>query len=360
MSDNKTIGIRRCLGYARLARMAGFCFAVCLLLAACAQNSAGSSFVQPPSTQQSQDVSSTEQSSASQPLPAVVSPTQSEPPRFVVPGLDAENYPIVDGSTATMPLMAHVYSSLCDVPLAQAEAGIQVSQTYDAWRRMFLQDEDGLLLLVYEMPEDILQRYGDSLQDVEITPVGRDALVFLTGSDNPATQLSQDQLRGIYEFTYTDWGELGGTRGMPVQPVHRNQGSGSRTLFDALLYPKSGQQAAQSGDEGADMDPPIPEMPGMPTLLDYLAGEDPGAIGYSVYYYAQEMYGHSGLQILAVDGVQPTGDSIADGSYPLTNDFYVVIRADEPADSPARLLRDWLLGEEGRQILTFAGYVPAT
>ena len=39
--------------------------------------------------------------------------------------------------------------------------------------------------------------------------------------------------------------------------------------------------------------------------------------------------------------------------------FYAVIRADEPADSPARLLYNWLTTDEGRALIAGAGYVPA-
>ena len=70
------------------------------------------------------------------------------------------------------------------------------------------------------------------------------------------------------------------------------------------------------------------------------------------------MYQQPGLRMIAVDGVQPSDDTIADGSYPLLNEYYVVIRADEPEDSPARLLRDWILSDEGRAAIIDAGYIP--
>ncbi|MBQ2860110.1 MAG: hypothetical protein IJE80_03000 [Peptococcaceae bacterium] len=62
--------------------------------------------------------------------------------------------------------------------------------------------------------------------------------------------------------------------------------------------------------------------------------------------------------MIAVDGVQPSDETIADGSYPLLNEYYVVIRADEPEDSPARLLRDWILSDEGSAAIVKAGYIP--
>ena len=61
----------------------------------------------------------------------------------------------------------------------------------------------------------------------------------------------------------------------------------------------------------------------------------------------------------SVDGVMPSNDTLADGSYPLCNDFYAVIRPDAAADSPERQLYDWLDTEAGQACIKKAGYVPA-
>jgi phosphate transport system substrate-binding protein len=83
------------------------------------------------------------------------------------------------------------------------------------------------------------------------------------------------------------------------------------------------------------------------------------ALGYSVYYYLANMYAVDAITMLGVSGVNPTRETIADGSYPYTNDFYAVVRADEPAGSPARRVMEWLLTADGRTAVVDAGYVPA-
>ena len=50
--------------------------------------------------------------------------------------------------------------------------------------------------------------------------------------------------------------------------------------------------------------------------------------------------------------------TIADCSYPLVTEVYAVVRADAPADSPAVLLRDWLLTPDGQAAIASSGYVP--
>ena len=83
----------------------------------------------------------------------------------------------------------------------------------------------------------------------------------------------------------------------------------------------------------------------------------PSAIGYSVYYYVHNMYSNANIRLLEVGGVAPENEAIASGAYPFTQDFYAVIRADEPEDSIQRKLYDWLTAEEGQALITGAGYV---
>ena len=62
-------------------------------------------------------------------------------------------------------------------------------------------------------------------------------------------------------------------------------------------------------------------------------------------------------RLLAVDGVTPSNDTLADGSYPLCNDFYAVIHPDAAADSPERILYDWLDTDAGQDCIKKSGYV---
>ena len=78
-----------------------------------------------------------------------------------------------------------------------------------------------------------------------------------------------------------------------------------------------------------------------------------------LFTYISEMYTKPGLRLLAVDGVLPSNETLADGSYPLCNAFYAVIRPTSTADSPERRLYDWLDTPAGIQCIQKAGYVAA-
>ena len=261
--------------------------------------------------------------------------------------LSLEEYPRMDGSTANLPMMAEIMSQVCGITLEEAEELTTCTKTSNAWSNIANGNVD--ILLVYEAAEDTkayLETVGTKL---EVTPVGRDALVFINNEQNPVDNLTQAQLIDIYTGKVTNWNEVGG-EDLDIIPYQRVATSGSQSLFVKLLM-----------KDIVPMDAPMELRPAeMGMLIDELAryNNEGNALGYSVFYYASYMYQQPGLRMIAVDGVQPSDDTIADGSYPLLNEYYVVIRADEPEDSPARLLRDWILSDEGRAAIIDAGYIP--
>lgn len=261
--------------------------------------------------------------------------------------LAVEDYPVMDGSTSNLPMMAEVMSEVCGISLEEAENLTGCSKTSNAWYNITNGMAD--ILLVYEAAEETKAGVETSGVELEITPLGRDALVFINNEKNPVNNLSQQQLVDIYTRRITNWKEVGG-EDQDIIAYQRKETSGSQSLFLKLLM--QGQQPMEAPQE---LKPSAMDM-----LIDELAryNNEGNALGYSVFYYASYMYQQPGLKMLAVDGVMPSDTTIVDGSYPLLNEYYVVIRANEPSDSPARQLRDWLLSEEGKAAIEKAGYIP--
>ncbi len=261
--------------------------------------------------------------------------------------LSLEEYPRMDGSTANLPMMAEIMSQVCGITLEEAEELTTCTKTSNAWSNIANDNVD--ILLVYEAAEDTKAYLETVGTELEVTPVGRDALVFINNEQNPVDNLTQAQLIDIYSGKVTNWNEVGG-EDLDIIPYQRVVTSGSQSLFMKLLM-----------KDVVPMDAPMELRPAeMGMLIDELAryNNEGNALGYSVFYYANYMYQQPGLRMIAVDGVQPSDETIADGSYPLLNEYYVVIRADEPEDSPARLLRDWILSDEGSAAIVKAGYIP--
>ena len=266
------------------------------------------------------------------------------------PLFSEEDFPKLDGSTACIPLMAQMMADTTGRDLEEAQSIISVSTTAYAWESFGLYNTDTKMLVVYEAPDSVKEELKAANVQLEQKPIGVDALVFIVNEDNPVTDLTQQQLRDIYAGKITNWKDVGG-QDLDIVAFQRRSDSGSQTLFQKLLI--------QGGEL---MDPPTELAPtAMGELVDSLAAynNSANAIGFSVYYYIDQMYSQPGLRLLSVDGVMPSNDTLADGSYPLCNDFYAVIRPDAAADSPERQLYDWLDTEAGQACIKKAGYVPA-
>ena len=83
-------------------------------------------------------------------------------------------------------------------------------------------------------------------------------------------------------------------------------------------------------------------------------------LNFSCYYYFNNMdlfYNtKTELKLLSIDGIYPTDETIADGTYPLSNNTYLVIRKDTPEGSAARKMAEFMLTEAGQECVENAGF----
>ncbi len=288
-------------------------------------------------------------SSAASSEPAASSAADSEMP--VEPILSVEDFPRTDGSTACIPLIAQIMADTTGMDLETAQGCVNTNKTSWAWRNLGLYSdgESGTrLIIAYEASDSVKEELAENGRPLEQKAIGRDALVFIVNDANPVQSLTQQQLKDIYAGKITNWKDVGGDD-LEIVAFQRGENSGSQTLFEKLLI-----------QDGELMDAPTELAPTeMGGLVDSIASynNSANAIGFSVYYYIDQMYTQPGLRLLAVDGVTPSNDTIADQSYPLCNDFYAAIRQDSAADSPERKVYDWLSTDAGYQCIEKAGYV---
>lgn len=278
-----------------------------------------------------------------------VEPTIVESTGNVEENVNTQNikYPRVDGSTANMPMMAMIRHHYLNEDLVESENNTEVTTTDYAWRNLI--DGNADLLLVYEPSSETKDIIEKSDVKLTITPIGVDALVFLLNEKNKVDDLSTENLRDIYSGKITNWKELGGDD-KNIEAYQRVLNSGSQTLFLNLLM-----------KDVIPTEPPKKyRIEGMEGLVQEIASynDEANAIGYSVFYYAKKMYEVPGLKLAKVDGVEPSDDTISSKKYPYLNEYYLVIREDEPEDSETRKLYNYILSEEGKKAIKEAGYIP--
>ena len=258
-----------------------------------------------------------------------------------------ENMPRMDGSTSLVPLSQAAASLLLGESREDVDGLVQFNRTSQSYRNLM---NDWCDILIASVPSaDVYTELDYNNFEYEMAPIATDALIFVVNEGNPVSSLTTEQIIGIYTGEITNWSEVGGAD-EPIAAFQRNSGAGSQALMEKLVM----------GDTPM-MTPPTELMAGsMGELMEYVRSYDnsSGAIGYSVYYYANDMRMAEGLKIIAVDGVEPTDENIRTGAYPHLSNYYTVIGADEPADSPARIMFEWLQSAEGQRLVQSEGYVP--
>jgi hypothetical protein len=80
--------------------------------------------------------------------------------------------------------------------------------------------------------------------------------------------------------------------------------------------------------------------------------DDVNAIGFNIMSYIENEFPYDKPKLFAVNDYPPTTENFTSGKYPFLTTSYVVIRADEPDNSPARKLYDWIGSEESRLVIT--------
>jgi phosphate transport system substrate-binding protein len=285
----------------------------------------------------------------STPSPAVATPgSASASPTGSEAMLTLADLPRIDGSTANIPLISLVIQRLTGVSQDVADNTVKTTGTPTAWRNLI--DKTADVLVVYEADKTVQAEVRKSKVRLEVHPIGRDALVFFTNSSNPVTSLSTAQFKAIYTGKINDWSAVSGPDA-EIIAYQRPEESGSQALLRKYVVGSAKMAKAPADRISGEMG----------SIIEGVASyaNSGNALGYSVYYYLANMYAVDGIRMLGVSGINPSRETIADGSYPYTNDFYAVVRADEPAGSPARKVMEWLLTAEGQKTVVDAGYVPA-
>ncbi|MDR2639256.1 MAG: substrate-binding domain-containing protein [Helicobacteraceae bacterium] len=203
------------------------------------------------------------------------------------------------------------------------------------------------LIFVFAPSSEQLQMAKDEGVELILTPVGKEAFVFLTNRENPVKNLSVEQIRQIYAGKITNWREVGGEN-EKILAFQRNKNSGSQTTMEKYVM------------KGLSFKAPLKEefhtMGGMiEGVADYRNAKN--AIGYSFRYYATDMKSNENIQLLSINGVEPTPENIANGSYPLTQEFYIVARKGDIAPNAQKLI-DWFLSDQGQALIKDVGYIP--
>ena len=257
-----------------------------------------------------------------------------------------DNLPVLDGAAALVPVYAAIVDNVYPKGSVTYEGGVfsddnfygenfapdsamQYNNTVRGYKAIVDGDTD---ILLCAAPSAEQEQYARE-QGVELVyiPVGLEAFVFFVNQNNPVENLTTSQIRDIYDGTIRNWKNVGGPNRI-VNPVSRLSGSGSQSAMDAFM----GERRI-----------------GGKSLLAITGA----SIGFSFRYYMDGIVGNEQVKMISLNGVYPSPENIQNGSYPIIAEFYAIYRKDNTNENIPVLI-DWLLSEEGQNVIEGSGYIP--
>ena len=241
--------------------------------------------------------------------------------------------PKIDGAAALFPVFSSFVYSLYPETSVKYENGDFTSDSalqYHNTRGAYKGIVDGTIdIAICAKPSNEQVQYGlDKGVELELTPIGREAFVFLVNNSNPVDSLTLQQIKDIFTGKITNWKEVGGPS-RPINIVNRNKGSGSQTSLEKLI----GQEAKTNffGPFGA-------------------------SIGFSFRYYVEGLTKHGHIKMLAISDIYPDVENVRNNSYPIVSNFVAVTRKGDNRENVQKVL-DFILSSTGQAIIEETGYV---
>jgi phosphate transport system substrate-binding protein len=176
---------------------------------------------------------------------------------------------------------------------------------------------------------------------VEI-PVAMDGISIYLNEENKVSELTLDHIKGIYTGGITNWKDVGGDDAKIVLYGRENSSGTYGFLKDNVLL-------------GADFAAQTQTLPGTAAIVNAVA-KDKDGIGYGGAAYAK------GVKYCKVKkdadslAYEPTLENVKDGNYPISRYLYWYLRNKPTGD--IKKLVDWVLSEQGQEIVSKVGYFP--
>ena len=176
---------------------------------------------------------------------------------------------------------------------------------------------------------------------VEI-PVARDGISIYLNEENKVSELTLDQVKGIYTGQITNWKDVGGEDAKILLYGRENSSGTYRFLKDNVLM-------------GADFAAQTQTLPGTGAIVNAIS-KDKYGIGYGGAAYAKGVKYCKVKKDAQTPGYEPNLENVKSGNYPISRYLFWYLR-NKPTGEVKKLV-DWVLSEQGQQIVSKVGYFP--
>jgi len=170
--------------------------------------------------------------------------------------------------------------------------------------------------------------------------VAMDGVCVVVHPSNPVSALTAEQIRDIYMGTIKNWSQLGGPN-LAIVPISRETSSGTYETFHELVMAK---KEMGPGIEGVNANPQAQTR----------VRTTQGAIGYVGLGFLE------GVKVLKVDGIAPTRQTVANGTYPVARPLFLFTNGYPKLGSIAHRFVTFHLSEKGQELIESKHFVPVT
>jgi len=182
--------------------------------------------------------------------------------------------------------------------------------------------------------------------DFHVIKFARDAVACVVSSEvykNGVVKLSKEQIRGIYSGEIKNWKDVGGPD-RNIFVIDKEAHRGTRHVFMEYVFGVKTPIA-----RGANL------VSGSNNEEQTKVALSDSAIGMlSIAWINQDVRGVAIVEDNSA--IEPTVANIVNGSYPISRDLTFITEG--PPQGEAKAFLDYILGPEGRKIITESGYVP--
>ena len=188
--------------------------------------------------------------------------------------------------------------------------------------------------------EEIEAAKANGVNPVE-TPIAIDGISVVVNPANPVSELTFDQLRGIYNGSISNWKDVGG-EDKAIVVISRDSSSGTYEYFK--------EDVLQGDEYRAD----ALTQPATGGIVGEVS-QNPNAIGYIGVAYLDNSV--KALSLDAGNGSEaPTSENILSGAYPLSRSLFFYTNG-EPSGLTKEFI-NFVLSETGQSIVSEVGYFP--
>jgi phosphate transport system substrate-binding protein len=190
--------------------------------------------------------------------------------------------------------------------------------------------------------------------------IAYDIVAIVAHPDVSISDLSLEEVRAIFAGEITNFKEVGGDDASIVL-MSRESGSSSRDVFEQTVmeYDEDGVTKRKdiSGEAITDT---------WDSRLHVNLLNTPNSIGFLPLYHLNhefvETESSRGLKIIKIDGVAPSVENAAGGTYPLIRPYMLLINVEDIENpeltSRVQAFLDYVLGADGHNIILKAGLLP--